>query len=208
MPKSTFYNLQQEKREKIINAAIDEFAENNYYKAKITNIIKIAEIASGSFYQYFDGKDDLYKYLIDIILKRKLKYLDQQALSQPDELSFFELLRKLYKSGIEFAKENPKLVSIGNYMMNGNCPVCNEILKDQKPQGELFFKKLIEKAKQDKEIKEEVDPNFTAKFLTSINYSLGDFIYEDDGINDNIMDTIDVLLNIIENGIKDRKGES
>lgn len=208
MPKSTFHNLDQKKKERIINTAIDEFAENNYYKANITNIIKKAEIASGSFYQYFDGKEDLYKYLIDIIVERKLKYLDQQALSHPEELSFFELLRKLYQSGIEFAKENPKLVSIGNYMLNGNCPVCDEIIKDQKPQGEIFFRKLIEKAKEDNEIKKDVDPDFTAKFLTSINYSLGDFIYKDDGLNDNIMETIDILLNIIENGIKDRKDES
>lgn len=204
MPKSTFFNLDQNKKDRIIEAAIDEFAANSFHKASITNIIKNAEIASGSFYQYFEGKEDLYRYLLDILVERKLKYLDQVVMSNPNELSFFNFLRKLYQGGIEFAKENPRLVSIGKNLMNNNCEVCKKIREQQKPQSEEFFKNILKQAIETGDVKEDIDPELTAKFLTSINYSLSDFIYTEDGLNENVMDTINELINIIENGIKNK----
>lgn len=204
MPKSTFFNLDQNKKDRIIEAAIDEFAANSFHKASITNIIKNAEIASGSFYQYFEGKEDLYRYLLDILVERKLEYLDQVVMSNPNELSFFNFLRKLYQGGIEFAKENPRLVSIGKNLMNNNCEVCKKIREQQKPQSEEFFKNILKQAIETGDVKEDIDPELTAKFLTSINYSLSDFIYTEDGLNENVMDTINELINIIENGIKNK----
>jgi AcrR family transcriptional regulator len=202
MPKSTFYNLDQKKRDRIIEAATDEFAANSFHKASITNIIKNAEIASGSFYQYFDGKEDLYIHLLDIIVERKLEYIDQVVMRSPNELSFFTFLEKLYKGGIEFAKENPRLISMGKNLMNNNCEVCKKIREQQKPQSENFFKNILEQAIEAGDVKEDIDPELTAKFLTSINYSLSDFIYTEDGLNENVMDTINELIDIIENGIK------
>ena len=53
MPKSTFYNLSKEKREKIEAAIKNEFGRNSFSKASISNIIQEANIPRGSFYQYF-----------------------------------------------------------------------------------------------------------------------------------------------------------
>lgn len=83
MPKSTFFNLSEEKRQRIINATIDEFIENSYENVLISNIAKRSEIPVGSFYQYFYDKDDLYLYLffeidlkiIDICHKENVNYI-------------------------------------------------------------------------------------------------------------------------------------
>ena len=64
MPTQTFYNLSEEKRQRLIDAAIDEFTERTLREASITNIIKQADIPRGSFYQYFEDLDDLFFYLI------------------------------------------------------------------------------------------------------------------------------------------------
>ncbi len=202
MPKSTFFNLDQKKRDRIIEAAIDEFAANSFHKASITNIIKNAEIASGSFYQYFVEKEDLYTHLLEIIVKRKLEYIDQKVMNNPYKINFFEFLRKIYKGGIEFAKENPRLVSIGKNLMNNNSEICKKIRKQQKPQSDEFFQNILKKAIEAGDVKENIDPELTAQFLTSINYSLSDFIYTEDGLNEDVMDTINELIDIIENGIK------
>ena len=58
MPKSTFYNLNNEKREKIEKALKNEFTRNTFEKASISNIIEEAQIPRGSFYQYFEDKED------------------------------------------------------------------------------------------------------------------------------------------------------
>ncbi len=207
MPKQTFFNLDDAKKNRIIEAAIDEFSQNNFHKASVTNIIDKADIASGSFYQYFDGKEDLFKYIVEIVSKRKLEYIDQEILINPAQLSFFEFLREVYRGGIEFAKENPRLVSIGDELMNSNCEVCSQIREELKPTSHQFFIKILKNAVDRGDVKEDIDIEFTAKFLTNINYSLGDFIYTDSGLSEDAMEVIDVLINIIENGIKPKRGD-
>ncbi len=65
MPKQTFFNLPEEKRKTLIEAAEKEFSTVPLMKASISNIIKIAGIPRGSFYQYFEDIEDLYFYLLN-----------------------------------------------------------------------------------------------------------------------------------------------
>lgn len=59
MPKETFLNLPEEKKKKIIKAAQNEFERVPLEQASIKNIVENAGIARGSFYQYFESKEDL-----------------------------------------------------------------------------------------------------------------------------------------------------
>ena len=63
MPKSTFYNIPEEKRERIRKAGLLEFSNNSFREASINKIIKEADIPRGSFYQYFEDKRDLFIYV-------------------------------------------------------------------------------------------------------------------------------------------------
>ncbi len=49
----------QTKRERILRAAIDVFAQSGYFNAKVADIAKAAGVADGTIYLYFDGKEDL-----------------------------------------------------------------------------------------------------------------------------------------------------
>ncbi len=49
MPTETFFNLPDEKKERIIEAAIDEFAENGLKNAKVNEIVRKSSIPKGSF---------------------------------------------------------------------------------------------------------------------------------------------------------------
>ena len=82
MPKDTFLNLSEDKKNKIINAAKKEFARVPIEEASIKNIVEEAEIARGSFYQYFESKETIYSYfsskedLLKYILNSKAKNLE------------------------------------------------------------------------------------------------------------------------------------
>lgn len=54
----------QETLSKICSAAEQVFLEKGYYSASIHDITRLASVASGTFYIYFDGKYNLYKYLL------------------------------------------------------------------------------------------------------------------------------------------------
>lgn len=73
MPTSTFFNLPPPKREKLLRAAMAEFARRPYGEVSINRIIQAAEIPRGSFYQYFADKTDLFRY----VLRRYGGYLEK-----------------------------------------------------------------------------------------------------------------------------------
>ena len=61
MPKETFLRLSEDKKEKILSAAKKEFSRVTLEEVSIKNIVEDAEIARGSFYQYFEDKEALQK---------------------------------------------------------------------------------------------------------------------------------------------------
>ncbi len=73
MPKETFFHLNEVKRNKIIEAATKEFTTNPLRKSRVSNIIKVAGIPRGSFYQYFNDLDDLYFYVINNVFNNVYK---------------------------------------------------------------------------------------------------------------------------------------
>lgn len=60
------------KRERILRAAIDVFAEHGYFNAKVAQIAKAAGVADGTIYLYFDGKEDV---LMTIFREHTRSYL-------------------------------------------------------------------------------------------------------------------------------------
>ena len=66
MPTQTFFNLPPPKREKLLHAAVAEFARRPYGEVSISRIIQAAEIPRGSFYQYFADKTDLFRHVIEL----------------------------------------------------------------------------------------------------------------------------------------------
>lgn len=75
MPRPTFFNLQEEKQQTLLQAAKKEFTRVSLAEASIANIVKEADIPRGSFYQYFENKQDLYFYLLNEHLKEKREEL-------------------------------------------------------------------------------------------------------------------------------------
>lgn len=69
MPSDRFLNLPDEKKQRIINAAITEFSRVPYDQVSINKIVRNAEIPRGSFYQYFENKLDLLSYVFTDLKK-------------------------------------------------------------------------------------------------------------------------------------------
>src|SRR5450759_2683698 len=60
------------KRERILRAAVDVFAQNGYFNAKVSEVARSAGVADGTIYLYFDGKEDL---LVTIFREHTRNYL-------------------------------------------------------------------------------------------------------------------------------------
>ena len=102
MIKPTFYNLSDDKRKRVLQAILEEFADTDSEKISINRIIKRANISRGSFYQYFDDKVDLVEVLFLTLVDMNIKDA-YRALSESDGdifalyNSFLEILFRLSK---------------------------------------------------------------------------------------------------------------
>ena len=65
MPTERFYRLPEAKKQVIRQAAIKEFARVPFEKASINQIIQNADISRGSFYTYFEDKQDVVRYIFE-----------------------------------------------------------------------------------------------------------------------------------------------
>ncbi len=94
MPTVTFMNLSQEKKDKIIKAAKKEFSRVPISEVLVKNIVEEAEIARGSFYQYFESKEDLLKFL----LQEEMEKVDEFAKQSLEETKgdIFEVYIRMY----------------------------------------------------------------------------------------------------------------
>lgn len=73
MPTTTFHNLPELKKNKILSIATDLFIDYKYEELNIRQMAREMEISIGSFYKYFDDKDDLYLHLLILTEKKVLE---------------------------------------------------------------------------------------------------------------------------------------
>lgn len=104
MPTSTFFNLPPPKREKLLRAAVGEFAVKPYGEVSLSRIIQAAGIPRGSFYQYFDDKTDLFRYVLTVYDK----LLETAVLESLDRCGGkpLELPLALYDLVLGYIREN------------------------------------------------------------------------------------------------------
>ena len=83
MAKPTYLNLEKDKKERLVDACMEEFSTYTFSDASINRIIKRAEISRGSFYQYFEDKEDCYLEMLGIIAKRNTASLKMWCKLKP-----------------------------------------------------------------------------------------------------------------------------
>ncbi len=59
----------QERRKSILLAALEVFSREGFYKAKVSDIAKAANIGKGTIYEYFDSKKNLFEEMIKFCIE-------------------------------------------------------------------------------------------------------------------------------------------
>ena len=174
MPKQTFFNLPDEKRDQILDVILDEFAENDYANVSISRIVARAGIAKGSFYQYFEDKDDLYNYLLDLIVEAKTEMF---SLDHPDpqRVGIFAYLRWMYETSVQFELVHPRFSQIGYRMLNGGAQE-EKMIARAGEDALAFYKQLVGLGKQQGDIAPDIDEDLAAFTFHLIMTNLGRYM--------------------------------
>lgn len=116
MPKQTFYKLPEDKRQTLIHAAEKEFSRVPLFEASISNIVKSAEIPRGSFYQYFEDKDDAFFYLLnDQAKKRRTIFV---YLLKKYDGDIFDAMTEIFRITLQESNKEESLNFLRNAFLN------------------------------------------------------------------------------------------
>jgi TetR/AcrR family transcriptional regulator len=102
---SKFYSLESEKRERIINASIDEFVRVGFEKASTNEIVKKANISKGSLFSYFNNKKELYLFLFENVIEITEKIYEEMDTNETD---IFKRLRDVGLIKFKIIKKYPQ----------------------------------------------------------------------------------------------------
>lgn len=128
MPKQTFFNLSEDKKENLINAAKKEFSRVPLNEALISNIVKSAGISRGSFYQYFDDKEDAFFFLLDEYSKEnKANFILHLKKTDGD---LFETFIEMFHSMLKNFEDKERRDFFRNAFLNMNHKIENTFTKN------------------------------------------------------------------------------
>ena len=161
---SKFFNLETEKQDRIINAAIKEFAQKGYDKASTNEIVKEAEISKGLIFHYFKNKKQLFLFLFDhciqIITDDFYKKVDLT------EADFFIRIRKAVSIKMDLLAKYPDIFKfIEEAYMDDAADIRTEIEKKVKALNEINFGKIYEGIDLSK-FRDDIDIQKILKIIT------------------------------------------
>lgn len=99
MPTTTFYNLSEEKKKRIVDAIQAEMERTELSNLSINKIVKQAGISRGSFYQYFEDKQDMIQYMMTGFYDRLIALTQDKLKKNKGDLfkSFEDIVYETYE---------------------------------------------------------------------------------------------------------------
>ena len=102
-----FFDLKQEKQDRMINAALKIFAKNGYKHASTDEIVAEASISKGLLFHYFGSKQGLYDFLYDYSVRFLM--LETKSLVPETETDYFRIMKLLEQAKMQVGKNYPYL---------------------------------------------------------------------------------------------------
>ncbi|RSD25939.1 TetR/AcrR family transcriptional regulator [Mesobacillus subterraneus] len=158
---SKFLSLNPEKQERIMNAALKEFAQKGYGNASTNEIVKSAGISKGLLFHYFKNKKELYLFLynhfVDVLKEEFFNELDFT------ERDFFQRMKNLMILKSRLMVRHPEVF---DFMMAATMETSEEVKEDlnnanaemmQSSFGRLFENIDLEKFKEGTDIQRTIN---------------------------------------------------
>ena len=141
MPTETFKNLNDEKKQNILNAARNEFSKVSFSESSINKIIKEAGISRGSFYMYFIDKEDLYETVIENQLKKNFKFLKDELVKNNGDI--FKTYINIYEKLLKKVSKNKTNNFNKHILLNMNFKSDNLFIRKNKVQYKKYIEEFI-----------------------------------------------------------------
>jgi TetR/AcrR family fatty acid metabolism transcriptional regulator len=153
------------KRERILRAAVDVFADHGYFNAKVAQIAKAAGVADGTIYLYFDGKEDL---LITIFREHTRSYLQslEQQLANVNRAE--ERLRIAVRHHLETLGRDRALAVVSQVELRHSLKFMSLLSQQEVADYLGRIRKIVEHGQEQGAFRRNVHPQLVAKSIFGI----------------------------------------
>lgn len=167
-PRGTFEKLENDKKQRILETAVGEFAEQGFRQASINRIVQRLGIAKGSIFQYFGTKEGLFAYIFDhavSLVRQSLRQVKQDT----RETDFFERIRQSLRAGIRFIQDHPRIYQIYLKMMfQEDFPLRGQFLQKVHLFSGEYLQSLVESGIARGDLRPDLDIKATVFFLDAL----------------------------------------
>ena len=176
MPKQPFEQLSKRQRNAIFRVCCELFAQNGYDHTSVKMITRRLRVADGYLYYYFEGKQDLAKWVI--AKGNKLWYDHFQAhVMSKNPADVFELFRMLVTHMIQFIQDYRELYGAYHKLINEpNFPLAPYLI-EQISWIDRVFQETVEQGIRNGLLRSDIPPIFIVMALDLFNTRLQEFFY-------------------------------
>ena len=105
-------------REKLLRAAEIEFGDKGFHEAGVSGITYRAGVALGTFYTYFESKEEIFQALVKYMSLRTRRWIAERVADAPDRMT---AERKGFEAYIEFVLQHKgiyRIISEAEFVAN------------------------------------------------------------------------------------------
>ena len=162
-----FEQLTDLKQKSIIDASVNEFANNGFKNASVNKIVEKAGISKGSLFNYFKSKNLLFDHIYAIALHEVKIYL-AKVRDESEKDDFFTRFSKIINSGITFINKHPRLAKIYFRLLNSDdSPHGKAIIQKLHSEAIRYLTDFVETGIERNELRSELNPATVAFLMES-----------------------------------------
>ncbi|QOT12337.1 TetR/AcrR family transcriptional regulator [Paenibacillus sp. JNUCC32] len=177
MPKSTFFRLDEARREEISKSAMHLFVDHLYEDITMKMVLDSLSMHPGTFYRYFEDKDDLYCLLIRNVTQKRAAYFNNS--NEDSLLQFF--LTGLFGSvnGIVTEPLNELEIKLTETLLNIPENILLKIyLNVLKGESFPLIKDILRRMRVDGYLRPDIDDDLISFMFESMQFNLVMFFRE------------------------------
>lgn len=166
VPKNTFRQITDEKRERVLLQAACLFADRGYEQTDMAELARRAGVSKGSLYTYFESKEDLFIYVCRDGLERS-----RQAVYggiKPD-WDIYRQVEHIFQKGAAFVLAHPEYLIL---YLGVSSPGMERFARKISVEVEKYtadhLKRLLRRAKAESLVRPDLEVNSAAFFINSI----------------------------------------
>jgi TetR/AcrR family fatty acid metabolism transcriptional regulator len=153
------------KRERILRASVDVFAEHGYFNAKVAQIAKAAGVADGTIYLYFNGKEDL---LITIFREHTRGYLETLELRMAGVEQAEDRLRTAVRHHLETLGRDRALAVVSQVELRHSLKFMSLFSQQEVADYLNVIRKIVEHGQESAAFRRNVHPQLAAKAIFGV----------------------------------------